>query len=570
MAVFLHTATSLKVASINATSVSFLFLLLTLVTPISVLPSPVDDALETLRTSNAAHPQRQAYVAFTDHHRNISNIVYDIKELIPKIEDVEQLNAISHLFSKFEDEVASVVTALNMLLAAEEADAGKKAINILLDAILNEQTLLAASLSKLKKQISSADEAYAKKLSQESESTGEQSTEDSGKTERPRKQTSPPRDEEDTSSDEALAHALAQDEVTQHERPSTEEFVAGQLETHEPSTSGSLIPAEALDLIAHGAAMQRLINNARPRAAITDYTLIGKACAPQVKLDCGYYASCNAEIIAKFAQGMHALGVAEINWAAIPLLSSEQIRERKQRFLADFHEHVPRFSAIPGNILDSFIRFNLQTHYPADAPEIYQTNNQPTFFFDVLEYMQNKEREILASVLDLVVYVGASEENRLKIRNALRTYTNAITREIRFPDEPVLIPGTPFTTGTLQNARGYLIAQRNGTHSIFINALASFQARKTLIMPWLSHSGNHKGCGHWTCKIFIPTRLGASAAVNHVTIINIDSCDSTGMHHIVDDNVERFVFDLLHLNLPNAAQLETLENIFNIANIFSA
>ena len=551
----------------NTPYASFLFFLLTLATPSIVLSSPVDDALETLRTANDAHPQRQAYVAFTDHQRNVSNIVYDIKGLISKIEAPEQLNEVAHLFSKFEDEVASVVTSLHILLTGEEAEAGKKAINILLDAILNEQAELATSLSNLKKQISSADETYAKKLSQEPESTEEQS---SGKTDRPRKP-GPQQTEEDISNDEALAQALAESEAVQ---PPHEELASDDLINHEealPQESTSPRPfarPEILDQVAQGAAMQRLINHARPRAGVADYTVIGKACAPQVGLDCGYHASCNAEIIAKIAVGMHALGIAEINWEAIPLLSSEQIRERKQTFLAIFHEHVSRFSAIPGNILDSFMRSNLQTNYPADAPQIYQTTHQPTFFFDALEYMQNKEREMLTSVLDIVAYVSASEENRLKIRNTLRTYTNAFTGNIRFPDEPIAIPETPFTTGTLQNAHGYLVAQRSATHGTYLQALQSFKAGKTLITPWLSHSGNHKGCGHWTCKIFVPKRLGGSATINHVNIINIDSCDSTGMHHIVDDNTERFVFDLLFLNLPNDAQLEILASIFNIADIF--
>jgi hypothetical protein len=100
----------------------------------------------------------------------------------------------------------------------------------------------------------------------------------------------------------------------------------------------------------------------------------------------------------------------------------------------------------------------------------------------------------------------------------------------------------------------------------FVGSLQAFQqAGKPLLLTTLEHSGTFGGTGHWTSQYIYGND---TIPPTHATIINRDSCRTSGTTHI-SGFLKRFIHNLLHLKLPTREQAQHLARSISAEGIAS-
>ena len=553
-------------------------------------PAEVEQALTELTIPEllGTSEQQTACDVYLTHHTKYADLISDIERHIASNTDAAQLTEYASMLGGFLKEVNAAIHTITQLcerVAASEKDSYN--MRVLIEDLMDIQHRLSCMTTEIKTQYTATNIAIATAIAQNEPAPQEIILDDCVEQQRQRpchKPTAVPFEApEDTPQN---LDNQADDSSSLNSQDSygfnSDDFES-DFSDEEDSTSPALHHAVLL-----GAEAQQAITLNRPMAEAYEFAVVGKACAHQgMTLNCGYHAVCNAQVVAKGIQGIDIINTAiqnglvspqmtgpePIKFETIPLPATLEILQRKNTFLRTTGEVINPASAITGFTLAAFAEFNQSLISTPTTPPLYQSTTQPTVYFDALEYMQNKEREIIVDILELVAFFNASDANKQLLWNFLQGFVVDLGVEgiqTVFPDQQLPIPGTPFSTEILKNAYLFWRAvTTQGTYGSYTNAITAFKAGKTLVIPWLSHSGAHAGCGHWTCKVFVPEMQNGAIIPNFARIINIDSCDASGVHAHIDDNVKRFVFDLLHLELPSATDLDTIAQIFNPRSIFA-
>jgi|GEM_PF-6556422 len=549
-------------------------------------PTEISTALQELAApemQGTSEPEL-ARALYLELDHKYSDLISDIERHVSTDTDAEHLTEYADILLTFSNEIESGLANLTLLcerVASSEKDSSS--ITVLINSLLDTKNRLSLMRTNITERFTASNIAIAQTLAQD-ESKPQQEILDECPEPRPRatgKQRMPiyrPSEFDE----EAPVKDVADSDATQSPSGTDDDFDISSFMLDEEQAE------EENCAVTAGALAQQLITAARPMAESSKFEVIGKACSPQgPTLNCGYHATCNGHVVAKVIQGISILNsaieqgaLAQLTPAApvafenIPLPSRSEIVARKTNFLLATHEVINPTSAIDGFTLAHFAEFNEALTRTPQTPIMYGSTTQPAVYFEALEYMQNKEREIITDLHELVAFFNESDANKRTLwsflKNGFVIDEGAAGIQTLFPDQAIPIPGTSFSTDTLRNSYSFWREMEiRGGYEVFTNALTAFKGGKTLVTPWLDHSGAHAGCGHWTCKVFIPEKRNGSVQPNFVKIINIDSCDSTGNHAHIDDNVKRFVFDLLHLELPAQTDLNAIAQLFNPRNIFA-
>lgn len=554
-------------------------------------PQEIEQALEELSIPEISGTDEHLQVqgAYRSLKQSYQTNIADIVDHIHEVSDAEHLTLLEGVLFNFAQEIEDTRTYLaNVYDQFAPSEKDSKNLLILLEDVLDLQQRINKLIDSTKERFTATNVKIAETLAEDEPAPQQTILDDCPKPEpKPSPRTS-----------KKLYHSHAPSHV--HQKP------LFYTENDNYSDYDSCCDAEEDDVlddpVVQGVRAQQAITAARPLAQTHEFEVIGKACAYQgMTLDCGYHATCNAHVIAKVIEGMHILQTP-VTWQNIPLPTRQDILKRKGTFLSQELEPIAPGSAIPGDTLVRFATFNenlianpqpqpapvdeqsadqpallidfsVLPPAPLAPPQVFQSTQQQAFYFDSLEYMQNKEREIISDLASLAAFFNASEANKQQVWTFLQGFVideNDGNIQTLFPDQEITMPNTPFSTETFKNT--YLCWRAlttTGTYGPYSNMLTAFNQGKTLVIPWLTHSGTAMGCGHWTCKVFVPEKKNGSASFNFVKIINIDSCDPMGSRHIIDENVKRFVFDLLHVKMPSPAELNTIAAMFNPRNVFA-
>lgn len=517
----------------------------------------------------------EACSVYLAYQQKYDDLISDIECHVASNSDAAQLTEYANIVGEFSQQIAVAVDTITQLcnrMAASEKDFNN--ISLLLESLLDVEHRLSCLRKNLIEQFTATNIAIATAMAADEAAPQQVIADDCAEQHRQRITSRPSPTAYENDSD--VETADYDDTVD------VESYVSEGDDFEEGPQAHS-----ALESIQLGALAQQAITQRRPMAENYEFEVQGKTCAPQgMTLNCGYHATCNALVTAKTIDGINTLNStvqsgslpqmgapAPVVFANIQLPTTQEIIQRKLSFLQTTDEVINPASAITGFTLAAFAEFNENLTGGPGTPKIYQSTIQNGVYYDTIEYMQNKEREIITDILELVAFFNSSDENKQRIWNFLEGFVVDNGPEgiqTLFPDQQLSIPGTPFSTENLKNTYLFWRATTTqGSYGSYTNALSAFKQEKTLVIPWLSHSGTHAGCGHWTCKVFIPEKLNGSVVPNFVRIINIDSCDSTGVHAHIDDNVRRFVFDLLHLQIPTTRDLDLIAQMFNPRSIFA-
>lgn len=287
-----------------------------------------------------------------------------------------------------------------------------------------------------------------------------------------------------------------------------------------------------------------------------DFDVIHKAVDAQNGIDCGFHTACNGYEAVKAIAHLHGTTHAQQTLQSLRVQSRAEIQSKKRSFDGgrDLHR------CLETQELTNFIAFCLRSspikNTSGHIIQPLQNPHNSNFYWTILEYIQaTQDRNILINALKFLEIVHNKPDDINLAKQALYQTGTLVWPEF----EEVSFSDPRITMAQFQNLAmcKQLIKQiMRGEQSQYLESIRAFRQGKPVITAFLDHSGT--GDGHWSCKVFIPKKRNPqSIRPDYATIINMDS----GIGGHISSDTKRFVFDLLHLDLPNASHLEAINSI---------
>lgn len=297
-------------------------------------------------------------------------------------------------------------------------------------------------------------------------------------------------------------------------------------------------------------AQARALTSQYPKAMEhEDFKLYTIKASPQNGLNCGYHAHSNG----------HAMALKIVNSLQNRTISLNQLLKTRLPSTRDIELEIEVFRgptsgqiALSEDELLAFAHFDLDVYRLEDAHgntiQVFENPDNPGFYWGRLDYLQAaRTRDTVTHAIEFLSLLKGRTGD-INLFKRIRENSNATATF----SHPKITLDEFINLGTYDD----LIFNKN----TYLDAIKAFRQGKIVMLSWLDHSGTFQGVGHWTCKVFIPQKTNRSyTRPNFVNVINIDSLNS----RTISSDTKRFIWDLLHLDLPDQRHSGDIQHILS-------